>query len=99
MSSRNAYLNSDERQRAVSLFESLRHAEKMIAEGETSAARIRGDVEEILLERGKGQIQYIALADPETLEPVERITGETLIALAVRIGKTRLIDNCLAKPN
>jgi pantoate--beta-alanine ligase len=98
MSSRNAYLNADERQRAVSLHESLCLAEKLIAEGETRTERIRGAVENILLQRGEGQIEYIALADPGTLEPVEKITGETLVALAVRIGKTRLIDNCLAKP-
>jgi len=97
MSSRNAYLNADERQRAVSLSGSLRHAEQLIAKGETNAERVRVAVEEILVERGKGEIEYIAIADAGTLEPVEEITGETLIALAVRIGETRLIDNCLAK--
>lgn len=99
MSSRNVYLNPDERQRAVSLNESLGQARKMIAAGETNVQRIRAAVEEILLQRGKGRIEYVALTDPETLEPVAEITGETLIALAVRIGKTRLIDNCLANPN
>ncbi len=99
MSSRNAYLSPDERQRAVALSQSLRQAEQLIAAGETSADRIRAAVEEVLVERGKGRIEYIALADPETLTPVERISGETLIALAVRIGATRLIDNCLARPN
>lgn len=99
MSSRNAYLSADERQRALALSESLRLAAKMMGEGETGVERIRSAVEKILVERGKGQIEYIALADPETLAPVERITGETLIALAVRIGRTRLIDNCLAGPN
>ncbi len=99
MSSRNVYLSTDERQRALSLYESLCQAEKMIATGETSAERIRGAVEETLAQRGRGQIEYIALADPETLEPVAKITGETLIALAVQIGATRLIDNCLANPS
>lgn len=98
MSSRNAYLDADQRQRAVSLYEGLCRAEEMIADGETSAQKIRGAVEEILLQRGKGQVEYVALADPETLEPLKTISGETLIALAVRIGATRLIDNCLAKP-
>ncbi len=98
MSSRNAYLDSDERQRAVSLSKSLRRAEELIAGGETSVERIRGAVEEILLQDAKGEIEYVALADPETLEPVESISGETVIALAVQIGKTRLIDNCLARP-
>ncbi len=99
MSSRNAYLSPDERRRAVSLYESLRRAETMIGQGETDAQRIREAVEGILLQQGQGQIEYVALADPETLSPVEKITGETLIALAVRIGATRLIDNCLARPN
>ena len=98
MSSRNAYLDTDERQRAVSLSKSLLRAEELIAEGETSSQRIRDAVEEVLLQEGKGEIEYVALADPETMEPVEKISGETLIALAVRIGNTRLIDNCLAKP-
>ncbi len=98
MSSRNVYLSPDQRQRAVSLYTSLCRAEEMIASGETRADRIRAAVEEILLEQGKGRIDYVAVADPETLEPVEQITGETLVALAVRIGETRLIDNCLIKP-
>ena len=98
MSSRNAYLNPEERNRAVALSESLRLAERLIVAGEASAERIRAAVEEILLDRGKGQVEYVALSNPETLEPVERIVGETLVALAVRIGKTRLIDNCLATP-
>lgn len=98
MSSRNAYLDADERQRAVSLSKSLRRAEELIAGGETNTRRIRSAVEEILLQDGKGDIEYVALADPETLEPVESISGEIVIALAVRIGKTRLIDNCLARP-
>lgn len=98
MSSRNAYLDADERQRAVSLSKSLCRAEELIAGGETSSQRICAAVEEVLLQDGKGEIEYVALADPETLEPVEEISGETLIALAVRIGKTRLIDNCLARP-
>jgi len=98
LSSRNVYLSPDQRQRAVSLYASLCHAEKMVASGETRADRILAAVEEILLEQGKGRIDYVAVADPETLEPVEQITGETLIALAVRIGETRLIDNCLIQP-
>ncbi len=71
---------------------------ELIAEGETSVDRIRGAVEEILIQHGKGQIDYVTLADPQTLQPVEKISGETLIALAVRIGDTHLLDNCLAKP-
>lgn len=98
MSSRNAYLNADERQRAASLSKSLRRAEELIAGGATNAEQIRAAIERILVEEGKAQIDYIALADPETLEPVEAVTGKALIALAVRIGETRLIDNCLAGP-
>lgn len=98
MSSRNAYLDADERRRALSLSESLQRAQELIAAGETSGEQIRNAIEEILLTHGNAQIEYVALADPQTLKPVESVTGETLIALAVRIGQTRLIDNCLANP-
>lgn len=98
MSSRNAYLDADERQRAVSLSKSLCHAQELIAGDVTSAEQIRASMEKILVEEGKARIEYIALANPDTLQPVDAVTGKTLIALAVRIGETRLIDNCLADP-
>jgi len=98
MSSRNAYLTPEERRRAVSLFESLTAAEAMIADGVTESAEIRARIEQILAERGQAEIEYVAIADPASLKPVELIAGEVVIALAVRIGTTRLIDNFLVRP-
>lgn len=95
MSSRNAYLDPGERARAASLCASLRAAERLVAAGQTEAGRIRREIETILLDRGRADIEYIAVVDPDTLEPRSAADGPTLIALAVRIGQTRLIDNCL----
>lgn len=94
MSSRNAYLDPGER-RAASLYASLCAAERLVAAGQTEAGRIRREIETILIDSGEAEIEYIALVDPETLHPRSAADGPTLIALAVRIGQTRLIDNCL----
>lgn len=95
MSSRNAYLDPGERDRAAALHASLCAAKRLVAAGQIEAGRIRREIESILLDRGQAEIDYIAIVDPETLEPQNAIGGPTLIALAVRIGQTRLIDNCL----
>jgi pantoate--beta-alanine ligase len=93
MSSRNAYLDPEERRQALVLWKSLCLAEEMVARGECNAEaiaeRMRG---EILTAEG-AKIEYVALVDPDTLEPVGEIRGRTLAALAVRVGETRLIDN------
>ena len=95
MSSRNAYLDPGERARAASRYASLCAAERLVAAGQTEAGRIRREIETILIDSGEAEIEYIALVDPETLQPRSAADGPTLIALAVRIGQTRLIDNCL----
>jgi pantoate--beta-alanine ligase len=98
MSSRNVYLNADERRRAVALSRGLGVAAAAIAEGDRSAASIAAKVRETILAAAPVAIDYIAVADPETLEPVDSIRGPTLVALAVKIGNTRLIDNALVEP-
>ncbi|MEA1950901.1 MAG: pantoate--beta-alanine ligase [Planctomycetota bacterium] len=98
MSSRNAYLGPAGREQAVVLWKSLRLAEELVAEGERNAARIVEQMREMIAAADLAEIQYIALSDPQTLQPVEEITGETLAALAVVVENTRLIDNCLLRP-
>jgi len=98
MSSRNVYLNPEARKRAVVLWKSLRLAADKVAEGEQDAAALIEAMREVILAADDVRIDYIALVDPETLEPVTHITGPTVAALAVRIENTRLIDNELLLP-
>jgi pantoate--beta-alanine ligase len=98
MSSRNRYLDPDERRRAAALFQSLTQAADMVARGETSVTRIVEAMRQTLQAADPSQIDYIAIADPETLEPVQTIRGRAVALLAVRIGKTRLIDNMILEP-
>jgi len=93
MSSRNNYLSPEERTSALCLKESLDLAESMLKKGETSAAPVRKAVEALIRSRESTEIDYVSLCDPVTLEDTDTLGEETLLALAVRIGKTRLIDN------
>jgi pantoate--beta-alanine ligase len=95
MSSRNAYLDADARQHALVLSRSLKLAANLIAGGERDAAAIAKRMVELIETAPNARIDYVALVDPETLEPVAEIRGPTLAALAVVIGQTRLIDNAL----
>jgi len=94
-SSRNAYLGPEERKTAVRLFQALSEAARIIRMGERSAGKIREALEVILGGQAGGRVEYIALVHPDTLEPVERLTGLVVVALAVWIGGTRLIDNAV----
>ena len=98
MSSRNAYLNQEERQSALCLKKSLDLAEEMARKGETKAERIKKDIEALITKHPFTEIDYINLCDPITLEDVENLQTNTLLALAVRVGKTRLIDNKIIEP-
>ncbi len=94
MSSRNARLNSDERQKASIIYKALREAKFAVKNGERNAVNLHEIVRKTIETEPLAQIDYIAVVDNETLEPVEKI-GETavLIAVAVRFGNIRLIDN------
>jgi pantoate--beta-alanine ligase len=92
LSSRNAYLSAEERRRAVSLSQALSLAQELVSSGERSAAAILARVR-ALLEGAEGRIDYAELRDPETLELVPEVRTSALLALAVGIGRTRLIDN------
>jgi pantoate--beta-alanine ligase len=95
MSSRNAYLSPEERQRATRLPRSLRLAEKLVAEGQRSVAAIRERMEHELTQAGGIDLQYIAFVKDGTVTPVETVDGPTTVAIAAKVGKTRLIDNHL----
>jgi len=98
MSSRNRYLSPAARQRALVLWRSLQTAVKLVQEGQRDASRIVARMREMIETAEDARIDYIALVDPDTLQPVGRITGRTLAVLAVKIENTRLIDNCLLEP-
>jgi pantoate--beta-alanine ligase len=95
MSSRNAYLSPDERRRALALNESLRLAERLADKGERDVATIRGQMHEHVNQAGGVDVQYIAFVADGTVMPVESINGPTVVAIAAKVGKTRLIDNTL----
>ena len=95
MSSRNAYLNPDERRAATILFRALDGARASISRGERDALRLIAAMREILRTEPLAEPDYVELVDAETLEPVTRLRGMCLAMLSVRIGATRLIDNLL----
>lgn len=99
MSSRNAYLSPDERERAVSLSRSLKLAERLVSQGERNADTIRQQMKREIDSAGGANVQYIAFVADGTLTPVERIDGPTTVAIAATVGKTRLIDNTLLPAN
>ena len=95
MSSRNTYLNPDERKSALCLKKSLDLSREMFGRGEKDAQRIKEAVEKLILSHPFTEIDYINICDPMSLEDVDRIEEKALLALAVKVGKARLIDNCL----
>jgi pantoate--beta-alanine ligase len=95
LSSRNAMLAPDERARAVALYQSLRAAEQLIAGGERDVEALTAAMRCLIDAARPTRIDYISFVHPHTLQPAARVTGPTLVALAVRIGTTRLIDNML----
>lgn len=97
MSSRNSYLRPEERMSALCLKRSIDLAGELFHGGEVRAEAIIEAVRSLVLSHPFTEIDYVALCDPVTLEHVDLLDGETLLALAVRVGKTRLIDNCLLR--
>jgi pantoate--beta-alanine ligase len=103
MSSRNQYLSADERTRALSIPRGLTQAKQLVADGVKQTNRLLATMQHTLLDVGKlGKIpmsvDYVAAVDPVTLKPVEMVTGPTVLAVAARVGTTRLIDNVLVEP-
>jgi pantoate--beta-alanine ligase len=93
MSSRNKYLDGDDRKAAIVLFRALSAAKNAYENGERSAEVLRKKMKEMLDSEPRAQMQYISCADYDTLRELEVVKGKTLISMAVMLGKTRLIDN------
>lgn len=94
-SSRNTYLSEEERKQAAVLYRSLQHAEKAIAAGERDVKTIRDEMIHMISEQPLAKIDYVEFVDWEILQPIEKLEKPALIAVAVKFGKTRLIDNFL----
>ncbi len=93
MSSRNVYLKPEERESALTLSRSLLHAKGLYEKGERDAATIIGEVKKIIGSQPYTKIDYVQICDTETMKDAETIKGEAVLALAVRVGVARLIDN------
>ncbi|CAM2943594.1 pantoate--beta-alanine ligase [Hathewaya histolytica] len=96
-SSRNTYLSQDERNSALVLNKSLLEAKKEIEKGETSANKIKDLILSIISSEPVAKVDYVEVVNFNTIKDTEKILNETLIAIAVYIGKTRLIDNIIIK--
>ena len=93
MSSRNVYLDPDNRDSAVVLYTALITALRMWEKGERDAGIIRNEMTSLIQNEPDASIDYVSIADPETMEELETIEKHALVSLAVKIGETRLIDN------
>ncbi|MEJ2739034.1 MAG: pantoate--beta-alanine ligase [Dehalococcoidia bacterium] len=97
MSSRNTYLNTQERQAATVLFRALTHAENLYKNDQRDADLIRNEMLSLINQEQLAYVEYVSIADEHTLNELSKITSPALVSLAVRIGKTRLIDNIILK--
>ncbi|MBF8256750.1 MAG: Pantoate--beta-alanine ligase [Anaerolineales bacterium] len=93
MSSRNTYLDPDERRAAPVLYRALEAGRRAYAAGERDADRLRQILQTVLAEEPRAEVQYVSAADPNTLQELHGPVEKALLSLAVFIGKTRLIDN------
>jgi pantoate--beta-alanine ligase len=93
LSSRNRYLSAGERSQALQLSRALRHAEELAVRGETNAETLRAAMLETLAAEPEIRLDYAAIVNPDTLEPLADVSQGGLLALAAWVGKTRLIDN------
>src|SRR4030081_3087183 len=93
MSSRNAYLNSEERAQALVLHHSLQQAQQEFQNGERIPAKLVSAAKEVLAREPQVVLDYLEIVDPDTLDPVAGISQKTLVAVAAYVGSTRLIDN------
>lgn len=93
MSSRNSYLNDDERKAATVLSRALQAAQQSHAAGERDANKLRGLMQSIIEAEPLAKMQYVSCADPASLQELQQIKNSALLSMAVYVGKTRLIDN------
>lgn len=97
MSSRNAYLDSQQRKSALALHRSLVRIEELFRRGERDSAKLIRAGEEVFEREPSVRLDYLEMVDPENLDPVKRISTDTLVAVAAFVGTTRLIDNVVLK--
>jgi len=95
MSSRNVYLTAEQRQQALVLHRALMRVQLAADQGERDAVKLRRIGEQVVAEEPQARLDYFAIVDPETLEPIANVTRGALIAVAAYFGSTRLIDNIL----
>ena len=95
MSSRNNYLSPEERESALCLKKSLDLAENLFRQGEYNAEKIIAEVERLILSHASTEIEYVKICHSASLGDVKTVEEKSLLALAVKVGQTRLIDNCL----
>ena len=93
MSSRSSYLSADERAQATVLREALELGRSLYEAGETDAARVASEMRSLIESKPSAEVQYVAAVDWRTLDDVTVLGPGTMLALAVFVGRTRLIDN------
>jgi len=98
MSSRNAYLSPDQRENAAALSQALSEARQLVRDGVRDADRIRSRARDVLADAGDITIDYVSVADEQTLTELDAIDRPALLLLAAKIGATRLIDNTILVP-
>jgi pantoate--beta-alanine ligase len=95
MSSRNSYLDPEQRRKATCLFRALEAGEELITNGVREPDTIKQKMRAILVQEKGVEIDYVEVADPDRLAPLDRLGGRMVLLIAVRLGSTRLIDNLL----
>jgi len=95
MSSRNAYLDPEQRKRALVLQRSLRRVQRLVDEGERDSARLIGAGREEFFRENSVRLDYFETVNPDTLDRVEHVSSGALVAVAAYVGSTRIIDNLL----
>jgi pantoate--beta-alanine ligase len=98
LSSRNVRLDAEERRLAPRLYHALRVADDLIANGATDAETVKRSAVEAIGEDPRFRLEYLEIVDPEDMQPVQTVTGPVLVAGALWVGGTRLIDNCRSVP-
>lgn len=95
MSSRNTYLSSEEREKALLIHAAMTKVESLVRNGVRNASKLREDAQQTLTSRDGVTVEYVSIADPDTLEEVDQVEHKALLAIACHVGKTRLIDNTI----
>ncbi|HXR05979.1 MAG TPA: pantoate--beta-alanine ligase, partial [Candidatus Acidoferrum sp.] len=93
LSSRNQYLSPAQREQATVLWQAIKRAQETVAQRPAAAARLRRETAWTIAAQPEARLDYVEFFDPETLQPVKRVKPGTQMALAVFVGRTRIIDN------